>query len=1077
MLDESTMPQDNPFETIFRNHNAVMLLIDPESGRIVDANISAITFYGYSLELFKSMTIADLTALPQEKLVKGWLHALLQERNFIFPHRLASGNVRTVELNMSPIQWGGARVLFSIVNDITVRQKTEEALRESEERYHSLFDRMMDGIYRSTHEGKFVDVNPAMVAMFGYSSKEEMLKIDIKKELYFSPEERGSHILDTGMEEIEVYRMRRKDGSEIWVEDHGYYVHDDQGNILFHEGMLRDVTERVRAEAAFRENDTLLRETQRIGGIGPFCLGFLTGFWKSSDTLDRILGIDDSYERSIQGWVNLVHPGHREWMVQYFTQDVIVGKNRFDREYKIIRQNDGAERWVHGMGELEVNAGGDLLNMKGTIQDVTSRKQMEDDLRQSLVELEALYKISSSLRSAQTLEEAMPALLDQTLAAMATDTGTILLYDPKTNELRDTNPRGWFDDLKDIRINIGEGVAGNVFSTGQMHVSEEFIKDPLVRPDSLARIPAGWGGACLPIRSSDEVVGVLFIAVQLPSRITPEQIKLLHSLTEIAGSIIERTRLFEETARRAKEFESLYQTSKALSEQTELKPLLNLIVITAKKMLDSASSGMYLFDPVKSELELIMDTEPFIPTGSHLMIGEGAAGLVAQTRQPLRIDDYSTWEGRSPQYEGVPLRAVLEVPMMYGGELIGVLAVDEIGDSDRTYTEADERLLSLFASQAAGAVHSARLREEAIKRLRNLQTLHEVDKAIASSLDLRITLNILLSRIVDQLGVDAASVLLMHPYEQTLQYAASCGFLTSLIQAAEVRLNDGFAGRSIMERRIVQTTDPAELIGNQPFAYLWSEEGFCHYICIPLIVKGEAKGVLELYHRTPYTPSAEWLEFVETLAGQAAISIDNSQLFENIQRVNMELAVAYEATIEGLSRALDMRYSEIEGQTLRVANLALLVAKELGIRDQRLQRIRHGALLHDIGKMGISDRILLKKGRLTEKEWEEMRKHPTFAYQLLNPIQYLRQALDIPYCHHEKWDGTGYPRALKGNQIPITARVFAIADVWDALTSPRPYRKAWTKKKALVYIKAQSGKHFDPQVVDAFLRVIETFED
>jgi HD-GYP domain-containing protein (c-di-GMP phosphodiesterase class II) len=258
---------------------------------------------------------------------------------------------------------------------------------------------------------------------------------------------------------------------------------------------------------------------------------------------------------------------------------------------------------------------------------------------------------------------------------------------------------------------------------------------------------------------------------------------------------------------------------------------------------------------------------------------------------------------------------------------------------------------------------------------------------------------------------------------------------------------------------------------------LWSEEGFCHYICIPLIVKGEAKGVLELYHRTPYTPSAEWLEFVETLAGQAAISIDNSQLFENIQRVNMELAVAYEATIEGLSRALDMRYSEIEGQTLRVANLALLVAKELGIRDQRLQRIRHGALLHDIGKMGISDRILLKKGRLTEKEWEEMRKHPTFAYQLLNPIQYLRQALDIPYCHHEKWDGTGYPRALKGNQIPITARVFAIADVWDALTSPRPYRKAWTKKKALVYIKAQSGKHFDPQVVDAFLRVIETFED
>jgi HD-GYP domain-containing protein (c-di-GMP phosphodiesterase class II) len=134
--------------------------------------------------------------------------------------------------------------------------------------------------------------------------------------------------------------------------------------------------------------------------------------------------------------------------------------------------------------------------------------------------------------------------------------------------------------------------------------------------------------------------------------------------------------------------------------------------------------------------------------------------------------------------------------------------------------------------------------------------------------------------------------------------------------------------------------------------------------------------------------------------------------------------------------------------------------------------IRRGALLHDIGKIGVPDNILLKEGKLTEEEWTLMRRHPQYAYEMLEPIKYLRQALDIPYCHHEKWDGTGYPRRLKGGQIPIAARIFAIADVWDAIISDRPYRKAWTEQEALAYIREQSGKQFDPRVVEAFLRMI-----
>ncbi len=211
------------------------------------------------------------------------------------------------------------------------------------------------------------------------------------------------------------------------------------------------------------------------------------------------------------------------------------------------------------------------------------------------------------------------------------------------------------------------------------------------------------------------------------------------------------------------------------------------------------------------------------------------------------------------------------------------------------------------------------------------------------------------------------------------------------------------------------------------------------------------------------------MEFLETLAGQVAIAIDNSQLFANLQRSNLELSLAYDATIEGWSRALDMRDRVTEGHTMRVIDIALYLARAIGMSEADLVHMRRGILLHDMGKMGIPDTILLKEGPLTEDEWKIMRMHTQYAFEMLAPITYLRPALDIPGCHHEKWDGTGYPRGLKGEQIPLAARIFAVADVYDALTSDRPYRKAWMKKKAVQYILDEKGKYFDPRVVDVFM--------
>jgi putative nucleotidyltransferase with HDIG domain len=221
-------------------------------------------------------------------------------------------------------------------------------------------------------------------------------------------------------------------------------------------------------------------------------------------------------------------------------------------------------------------------------------------------------------------------------------------------------------------------------------------------------------------------------------------------------------------------------------------------------------------------------------------------------------------------------------------------------------------------------------------------------------------------------------------------------------------------------------------------------------------------------------PSAYWLSFLEALADQAAIAIENATAFQELRHANAELHLAYDATIEGWSRAMDLRDKETEGHTLRVTEMTMRLARADGMSEEELVQIRRGCLLHDIGKLGVPDHILFKEGPLTDEEWVLMRKHPEYAYEMLYPIAYLRPALDIPYCHHERWDGTGYPRGLGGETIPRSARLFAVVDVWDALRSDRPYRAAWPEQKVLDHIRGLSGSHFDPEACRLFDELIRS---
>jgi HD-GYP domain-containing protein (c-di-GMP phosphodiesterase class II) len=323
--------------------------------------------------------------------------------------------------------------------------------------------------------------------------------------------------------------------------------------------------------------------------------------------------------------------------------------------------------------------------------------------------------------------------------------------------------------------------------------------------------------------------------------------------------------------------------------------------------------------------------------------------------------------------------------------------------------------------------------------------------------------------------MDAADILLFDPLAQSLNFAAGRGFKTNQFEHTKILLGDGEAGAAALEQRTLQVPNLSQAPPWLLRTDLFMNEGFGSFFVTPLLAKGEIKGVLEVFHRAIFTPDAEWLSFFEALAGQAAIAIDSAQLFDNLQRSNQQLLLAYNATIEGWSRALDLRDHETEGHTQRVTQMTLRLAQVIGhpFSDEDFLQIRRGALLHDIGKMGVPDNILLKPDDLNEEEQVIMRRHPEYAYHLLYPIVYLRKALDIPYYHHERWDGSGYPLGLKGEQIPLAARIFAVVDVWDALRSTRPYRHGWPDEKVYAYLRDQAGSAFDPQIVDAFLQMME----
>jgi PAS domain S-box-containing protein/putative nucleotidyltransferase with HDIG domain len=875
-----------------------------------------------------------------------------------------------------------------------------------------------------TQSLKFLAVNEAAVTHYGYSLAEflAMTIKDIRPVIEIPRLEKNLAI--QGERQLSgPWIHKKKDGSLINVEifsHHIRFANQDARLVL-----ANDVTELTRSQSELIEREELYRilaeNSQTL-----VCTHDLQGSILSvNDVGVQLTGY--SRDQIMKMTLNdLVAPDWRKFLPRYLSRITRLGKARGLMQ---IQTSTGEKRIWEYNNVMWADAKGKPI-VRGMAIDITER-------------LEAQRKLEQADQILQNVKS-LVLVLDRE--------AKIIYVSPSSKEM--------------IGYDAAELMGDGWWEFSRSNAIEAFGEKALMKRVARNEIPLQEKPYERPIRTKNgETRWIEWQDVAGPNQ----------TIIGVGRDVTENKKAEQVLRQRLSELEAIREISMGLRSAANLDDMLPLILDSTLRIMDTASGAIWLHDKVSNELRVAISRGYVNKAGVEIEIppekpGTGLVGsifaggwthLSNEYRQDLDIPP-EIREFIPPEVGGA------SVPIRTEAGPIGVLVVNT--RLPRTLTEVDVNLLTTLAEIAGNAIHRSTLHGKTEQQLKLFQALSEIDRAILSNLDLSFNLKLLVENVVAQLGVDAANVMLFDPVLQTLQSVQGAGFRTQAFEKRIIELGEGIAGKVGAERRIIHVNQLQVEVENPRLAKALIGEGFTTYYGIPLIAKGALRGVLEIFNRTSLGPDEEWFGLLDALAGRAALAIDTIKVLENLERSNQDLLYSYDATIEGWSRALDLRDKETEGHSQRVTQLGLNLARRMGQEGEQLVNFRRGALLHDIGKMGVPDNILFKPAKLTDEEWVIMKQHTVFARDMLMDIGYLKDSLDIPYSHHERWDGSGYPLGLSGEDIPIAARIFAVADVFDALTSDRPYRKAWTKEKTVTYIRAESGKLFDPKVVDAFLK-------
>ncbi len=993
------------------------------------------------------------------------------------------------------------------------RRQDQDALRASEERYRGVFENTNVGLGRLTPEGRVLLANPALIRMVGCASLEELQKLELVSGGDAASSRRFFLDQLAKKGELRGYEStwRKADGSTIYVREDAHMVTDASGQPLYFESLVEDISERRRAELSLQEK---LIALQSLAEIDREVL--------AADNAQSILElVCDRMARLLHVPKAVILTGEdfpRNFMIAAFgfnhpnvlkdRLSVAAGHGLLDRldAFSIAdwAPDNPVMREVAREEELRAVAGepfSTTSGLKGMLMalDTRPRAWTEDEVqlvrllagqvalalekisllnsaRRRASEFAGLLQVAGGLMGRRDIHALLSLIVEKAAGLYQASDAFIYMYDEKNQEVR-MEVSSSADMGPGVSLKLGEGLAGRVAQTREPMIVKDY-------QEWAGHVQAQDGRQVhgvieVPMLFDGNLIGILGVESTDPVReFNKEDLGLLSLLAEQAASAISNARLFSRLQDRNRELDRLSRVSSMLlagisSDATSLcRSIAELLV----SEFNYSNCSIWLVG--EDDLTLVRGAAagPYsgeIQASLLTVHGPGVIAKSLRTNTPINLGDVSL----SPDYisSWSRTRSELSVPMRSGERRVGV--IDLQSDEPDAYGPDDVRLLELIASRAALMLEHVYLYQQTEHRLQQLTVLSNIDAAIASSLDLQVTLNILVSQISMHLRADAVDVLLFNPHLQMLEYAIGRGFRGSGVRRVSLLLGEDQAGHAAIDRSVVSVVDltSPQVVLSRPERI--SGEDFISMFAVPLIAKGQLKGVLELFFRSPAEANPDWINFLETLARQAAVAVEDARLFNDMQRSSTDQNAAYDASVEAWARLSAIRLREPGWLLGSLEALTLRLARYMSLPQESLPHLHRGVLLHDIGKLTIPDIILLKDGPLSEEEWGIVRTHPTSASELLQPIAFLRPAIPIPYCQHEKWDGSGYPRGLRGKEIPLEARIFAVVNVWVMLQCERPHRAAWDRQQATSYVQQQSGAAFDPDVVAAFLKLLPELED
>jgi HD-GYP domain-containing protein (c-di-GMP phosphodiesterase class II) len=678
--------------------------------------------------------------------------------------------------------------------------------------------------------------------------------------------------------------------------------------------------------------------------------------------------------------------------------------------------------------------------------------------------LAALNQAARAMNSILDPDQLLDAILSLVQDVLNVDNCAVLLYDPEEEALTVRAARGYRPDVvKNFRAAKGQGITGQVVVNGDPII----VNDVTASPNYIEGVAGARSEMAAPLRIDDTIIGVLDAESRKPGAFQESDLDLFRIFANQAATAIKNASLVRQLEERSRKLEKtaselalLNRLGRQMNSTLSLDSLLDEVLHMSKKALHFDHCAVLLKENLNGETFLVVRAalgyREEVVAGLRIRVGEGITGRVLKNGDPVLVPDVKM-NGR--YIEGVSGgRCEMATPLIVRDEIIGVL--DAESKEPNAFNDEDLRLFSTFASWAAISIHNAdifsRLEKKKALLDLNVEEMNRMNRELRDYSSQIEKANVELEKRVKELV--------------TLQEASRA--ITSSLNLSDtltaiVRMTKEIVNSSICAIRLLdiesEKTAPKEEPDPRPCD---PDPGLRSYLGIPLKIGNRIIGYFELSSLDQEAFSEDHRRVLQVLASQAAIAIENARLFESTQQT-------YYETIRSLAQALEARDSYTQGHSERVTAFAVKTGEFLGLCEHDIKVIHYAGMLHDIGKIGISDTVLHKRIALSDSEWDSIRNHPLFGDTILGPIKFLNAAQKIVLHHHERYDGGGYPSGLQGDAIPLEARVIAVADAYDAMTSDRPYRKAMAHEHALLEIKKASGQQFDPKVVEAFLSVVD----